>query len=98
MVSAATGRIPSQTDGWNPSGPGPTIPASTTWGCRVAAHRESEELLQIEEADAWFEYLETTKYEAESRYTEIEPWAWSRLSQHLRFIKARRERLRLAAA
>jgi hypothetical protein len=64
----------------------------------VVAKREAEELLLIEEADAWFEYLEVTRSQSESRYHEVEPWAWSRLSQRLRAIKARRERLRPAAA
>jgi hypothetical protein len=64
----------------------------------VAAKREAEELLLIEEADAWFEYLEATRSQAETRYHEIEPWAWSRLTQRLRAIKARRARLRPAAA
>ena len=64
----------------------------------VVAMREAEELLLIEEADAWFEYLEATRSQSETRYHEIEPWAWSRLKQRLRAIKARRERLRPAAA
>ncbi|HUZ16728.1 MAG TPA: hypothetical protein VMU72_11225 [Gaiellaceae bacterium] len=52
----------------------------------------------IEEADAWFEYLEATRSQAETRYHEIEPWAWARLTQRLRAIRARRARLRPAAA
>jgi hypothetical protein len=60
--------------------------------------REAEELLQIEEADAWFEYLEATREQLPTRYQEIEPWAWSRLTQRLRAIRARRARLRPAAA
>ena len=40
----------------------------------------AEELLQIEEADAWFEYLESTRSQGESRYSELEPWAWARLT------------------
>jgi hypothetical protein len=64
----------------------------------VASKREAEELLLIEEADAWFEYLEATRSQSESRYHEIEPWAWSRLMQRLRAINARRARLRPAAA
>jgi hypothetical protein len=60
--------------------------------------REAEELLMIEEADAWFEYLEATHGQLETRYKEIEPWAWARLTQRLRAIKARRARLRPAAA
>ena len=53
--------------------------------------------LAIEEADAWFEYLEATRGQTAVRYGEIEPWAWSRLNQRLRAIKARRARLRRAA-
>ena len=60
--------------------------------------REAEELLMIEEADAWFEYLEATHAQLETRYKEIEPWAWARLTQRLRAIKARRAKLRPAAA
>ncbi len=51
--------------------------------------REAEELLLIEEADAWFEYLEATRGQSETRYAELEPWAWSRLNQRLRAIRAR---------
>ena len=60
--------------------------------------REAEELLLIEEADAWFEYLEATRGQTETRYKEIEPWAWARLTQRLRAIRARRAKLRPAAA
>jgi hypothetical protein len=60
--------------------------------------REAWELLLIEEADAWFEYLEATRGQIETRYREVEPWAWSRLTQRLRTIRARRARLRPAAA
>jgi hypothetical protein len=56
------------------------------------------ELLQLEEADAWFEYLEATRGQNENRYAELEPWAWARLSQRLRAVRARRSRLRPAAA
>ena len=59
---------------------------------------DAEKLLLIEEADAWFEYLEATRSQTEARYQEIEPWAWSRLRQRLRTIRARRARLRPAAA
>ena len=46
----------------------------------VDSHAEAEELLQIEEADAWFEYLESIRNLscAEPRYAEVEPWAWAR--------------------
>ena len=64
----------------------------------MAKQREAHELLLIEEADAWFEYLEATRGQSAIRYGEIEPWAWARLRQRLRAIKARRARLRPAAA
>ena len=58
----------------------------------------AKELLQIEEADAWFEYLEATRGQSKTRYAELEPWAWARLSQRLRAVRGRRARLRPAAA
>jgi len=63
----------------------------------VTGNREAHELLLIEEADAWFEYLEATRGHALARYGEVEPWAWARLSQRLRAIGARRARLQPAA-
>jgi hypothetical protein len=59
----------------------------------MIANREAHELLQIEEADAWFEYADSTKGQYGGRYAEIEPWAWARLQQRLRAIRARRARL-----
>ena len=64
----------------------------------MASKREAHELLLIEEADAWFEYLEATRGQSTVRYAEVEPWAWVRLRQRLRAIKARRAKLRPAAA
>jgi hypothetical protein len=64
----------------------------------VAIMDEAWELLLIEEADAWFEYLEATRGQTELRYKEIEPWAWARLSQRLRAVRTRRAKLRPAAA
>ena len=63
----------------------------------MAGQREAHELLLIEEADAWFEYLEATRSQPVSRYGEVEPWAWARLTQRLRAIKTRRTKLRPAA-
>ncbi len=60
--------------------------------------REAHELLLIEEADAWFEYLEATRNQTAVRYTEVEPWAWARLNQRLRAIRTKRSKLRPAAA
>jgi hypothetical protein len=62
------------------------------------ARPEAEELLLIEEADAWFEYLEATRAQSALRYSEVEPWAWARLSQRLRAVRAKRAKLRPAAA
>ena len=65
---------------------------------RMHESQEAVELLQIEEADAWFEYLEATRAQSELRYKEVEPWAWARLTQRLRAIRTRRAKLRPAAA
>jgi hypothetical protein len=59
----------------------------------VARERDAHELLLIEEADAWFEYLDATKPQSDLRYKEIEPWAWARLTQRLREVKKRRAKL-----
>jgi hypothetical protein len=58
---------------------------------------EVEELLLLEEADAWFEYLEATREQSLLRYPEVEPWAWARLTQRLRAVRVRRAKLRAAA-
>ena len=60
--------------------------------------REVYELLMIEEADAWFEYLEATREKMPTRYVEVEPWAWARLNQRLRLVRKRRAKLPPAAA
>ena len=60
--------------------------------------REVYELLMIEEADAWFEYLEATREKPATRYAELEPWAWARLMQRLRLVRRRRAKLPPAAA
>jgi hypothetical protein len=63
----------------------------------LTGQREAQELLLIEEADAWFEYLEATRSQSVLRYKEVEPWAWARLSQRLRAIRTRRAKLGTAA-
>ena len=64
----------------------------------MVGKEHAEELLQIEEADAWFEYLETTRTEGcPGRYDEVESWAWARLVQRLRALSGERDRLRPAA-
>lgn len=50
--------------------------------------------LSIEEADAWFEYLASTHAQPEPRYTEVEAWAWARLTQRLRGVATRRAKVR----
>jgi hypothetical protein len=67
------------------------VPVATT-------RREAHELLLIEEADAWFEYLAATRGQTAVRYKEVEPWAWARLSQRLRAIRTKRQKLRPARA
>ena len=64
----------------------------------MAAKRDAYELLLIEEADAWFEYLEATRGQSAVRYKEVEPWAWARLSQRLRAIRTKQSKLKPAAA
>ena len=62
----------------------------------LTGHQDAYELLLIEEADALFEYLDTTRGQSAVRYIEVEPWAWARLSQRLRAIRTRRSKLRPA--
>ena len=64
----------------------------------ATTRREAHELLLIEEADAWFEYLAATRGQSAVRYKEVEPWAWARLTQRLRAIKTRRAKLKPAEA
>ena len=64
----------------------------------MQTRRDPNELLLIEEADAWFEYLAATRGQNPVRYLEVEPWAWARLPQRLRAIRTRRAKLRPAAA
>ena len=64
----------------------------------MASRRDAYELLLIEEADAWFEYLEATRGQTALRYKELEPWAWARLSQRLRAIRTKKQKLKPAAA
>ena len=64
----------------------------------VPTRREADELLLIEEADAWFEYLAATRGQSALRYQELEPWAFARLSQRLRAIRTKRQKLRPARA
>ncbi|MDQ3867161.1 MAG: hypothetical protein M3304_10120 [Actinomycetota bacterium] len=61
--------------------------------------RGTEEALAIEEADAWFEYLEAVRTHSHTaHYEDVEPWAWARLTQRLRVVEAGRTEVRPAAA
>ena len=51
------------------------------------------ELLEIEEADAWFEYLLVIRDAPESCYADVELEAWARLCGRLYSIRARRAEL-----
>ena len=51
------------------------------------------ELLEIEEADAWLEYLQSTREAPPARYVEAELWAWARLCGRLHAIRSRRAEL-----
>lgn len=60
--------------------------------------RNALAMLEMEETDAWFEYLKSTRGQGEKRYREVEPWAWARLRQRLRAINAKRRRLERKAS
>jgi hypothetical protein len=61
--------------------------------------RDGHEALAIEEADAWFEYLEAVRAHTRSgRYDEVEPWAWARLRQRLKAVESERTQTSPAAA
>jgi hypothetical protein len=62
------------------------------------ANEHAHEVLLMEEADAWFEYLDSVRGQSTARYLEVEPWAWARLAQRLRAIRARRAKLAPAEA
>jgi hypothetical protein len=55
----------------------------------IRSKDDVREVLEIEEADAWFEYLRATREAPASRYVEIELWAWAQLCGRLHAIRAR---------
>ena len=60
---------------------------------------ETREALEIEQADAWFEYLDTLRSHGQAgEYDDVEPWAWARLNQRLQAVESERARQRPAAA
>jgi hypothetical protein len=61
--------------------------------------QDDHERLALEEADAWFEYLEALRADdVAGRYDELETWAWARLRQRLNSVETARARLSPAAA
>lgn len=54
----------------------------------TVTRRRSTDPLVVEQAAAWFEYLEATCRQG-LRYEEVEPWAWKRLQARLKAIDAR---------
>ena len=60
---------------------------------RMESRENVRELLEIEEADAWLEYLRATREAPASCYENVERWAWSKLRGRLRTIRARRAEL-----
>jgi hypothetical protein len=59
----------------------------------IRSKNDVRELLEFEEADAWFEYLQATREAPASHYVEVELWAWARLCGRLHSIRARRAEL-----
>lgn len=57
------------------------------------ATMNAAELLRIEEADAWFKYLEDTRGANDATYAEVEPWAWDQLAHKLSAVVEKRESL-----
>jgi hypothetical protein len=61
---------------------------------KTARSREDvRTLLELEEADAWFEYLCSTREAPPSCYANVERWAWARLCGRLRSISSKRAEL-----
>jgi hypothetical protein len=86
---------PARAEKSRPVRPAPVLACPRMSGEQMLSDHEA---LAIEEADAWFEYLEVTRAEiASGRYHEIEPWAWARLRQRLRAVKRKQAELRPAA-
>jgi len=59
----------------------------------IRSKDEVRELLEIEETDAWFEYLRETREAPAARYVDVELWAWARLCGRLHAIRTRRAEL-----
>jgi hypothetical protein len=55
----------------------------------AAKPRTARDVLAVEEAGAWREYLAATSGQPEPRYLEVEPWAWLQLQTRLRAMKTR---------
>ena len=63
----------------------------------MPTRRDAHELLLIEEADAWFEYLEATRGQT-APGTRSSSRGPGRLSQRLRAIRTKKQKLKPAAA
>ena len=63
----------------------------------LTGHQEAHELLMMEEADAWFEYLDATRAQSALADDPLLPGAWAGLAQRLQAIRTRRAKLRPAA-
>jgi hypothetical protein len=66
----------------------------------VITARDEHERLQLEEADAWLEYLHAIRETKTSgaEYSDVEPWAWAQLQAKRRAIGTRRRKLERQAA
>ena len=62
----------------------------------LTGHQKAMELLLIEEADAWFEYLEATRAQSTPPVRRGRALGLGASSQRLRAIRARRGKLRPA--
>jgi hypothetical protein len=50
-------------------------------------------LLEVEEAEAWLEYLIATREASAENYGDVEFWAWARLRRRLRLAKEKQAEL-----
>ncbi len=52
-------------------------------------HRQAVEILEFKKANAWFDYLESTRGLTGQRYTEAESWAGAKLDMEIKSINQR---------
>lgn len=53
-------------------------------------------VLDVEETDAWLEYLTATSGSVGDDYATMEPWAWAKLQERLAVVKKGRKRKKRA--